>query len=132
MNIKTIILIGFLCPLAYLLFGYTFEELSTGENIPSEISPKIVEEKDLVLMEINSIPPPFNLGKHDAYVVWINGCRVHPSKKSIVNFVNLVGKENFQSINVDDIHKGWLHPHYIENASIKFPKGRTRLVSENN
>ena len=132
MNIKTIILISFLAPLAYLLFGYTFEDPSIGGNITLEIPPKMVEEKDLVLIEINSIPPPFNLGKHDAYVVWINGCRVHPSKKSVINFVNLVGKENIHPIRVDDIHKGWMHPHYVENISIKFPKSRVRFVNENN
>ena len=132
MNIKTIMLIAFLAPLAYLLFGYTFKMPPIKENSLPEIPPKIVEEKDLVLIEINSIPPPFNLGGDDPYVVWINGCRVHPPKKSIINFVNLVGKENFQPIKVNDIHKGWMQPHYIENVSIKYPKGRTRLANENN
>ena len=132
---RKIILIAFLAPLTYLLFGYSFESAPMEElnHIPT---PKVETpiEKDLVLIEINSIPPPFDISGLDPYIVWINGCRVSVPKKHVLDFVDKVGKDKITPITTADIHNGWIQPHYFENVSIEYQhKGRTRsVISENN
>ena len=67
-----------------------------------------------VLIEINSVPPPFDLASNNPYVVWMNGKRVKLPKQDLTELVSKVGEENIPKINPHDIHKGWLWPHLSE------------------
>ena len=78
-----------------------------------------------VLIEINNIPPPFNLGGDDPYVVWMNGRKVDLPKEDLVRLVNKVGEENIPDIDPVDIHKGWLHPHHVKRE--EFPENARRI-----
>lgn len=69
--------------------------------------------KTPLLMEINSVPPPFDVAGNYPYVLWINGRRVQNIPMGELRaVVNKVGKENIKQIDLADIHKGWLTPHY--------------------
>ena len=67
-----------------------------------------------ILIEINSVPPPFDISGRDPYIVWMNGRKVNLPKKDLVALVNKVGKENIPKLDPHDIHKGWLWPHYAK------------------
>ncbi len=67
-----------------------------------------------VAIEINSIPPPFNLNGHNPYVVWMNGKRITLPKKDLLLLVDKVGKKNIPIANHDDIHRGWLFPYFAK------------------
>ena len=67
-----------------------------------------------VAIEINSVPPPFDLGGHNPYVVWMNGKRVNLPKKDVLSLVNQVGQDNIPPADVRDIHRGWLFPYFAE------------------
>lgn len=63
------------------------------------------------IIQINSIPPPFDVGGRFPYVVWVNGQRVDMPQKDILLLVEKIGKENIKPSNKKDIHIGWLIPH---------------------
>jgi len=63
------------------------------------------------VIEINSIPPPFDVNGRFPYVVWVNGKRVDMPQKDILVLVEKIGKENIKPSNNKDIHIGWLTPH---------------------
>ena len=63
------------------------------------------------IIEINSIPPPFNINGRFPYVVWMNGKRVDMPQKDILALIKKIGKENIKPSNNKDIHIGWLIPH---------------------
>ena len=67
-----------------------------------------------VLIEINSVPHPFDLAGNNPYVVWMNGKRVKLPKQDLSELVSKVGEENIPEIDSSDIHKGWLFPHFLE------------------
>ncbi len=120
MNIKTSILIIFIIPLAYILFGYRENEpLPKPETVilKEHEKPNKVKEKELVLIEINSIPPPFDVAGNNPYVLWVNGCRIDMSKKDLIEFVNKIGMENIEPMQTSDIHKGWIQPHFFESIN---------------
>lgn len=71
-------------------------------------------EKRVPFIEINSIPPPFDVNGRRPYAVWVNGQRVDMPKKDIMALVNKIGKENIKPADTNDIHRGWLFSHFSE------------------
>ena len=71
-------------------------------------------------IEINSVPPPFDLNGHAPYVLWINGKKVDLPKEDLLALVNKVGVEKIPKINPLDIHKGWLWSHFVQRE--EFPE----------
>jgi hypothetical protein len=88
------------------------------------------DREAIVLIEINSVPPPFDINSKNPYAVWINGKKVDPPIEYIEALVHKVGEENIPKINKKDIHKGWLHPWYVSISQEEQKKGRTRIVGE--
>lgn len=84
-----------------------------------------------LLMEINSVPPPFDVAGNFPYVLWINGQRVpYAPVQELRAVVNKVGEENIKEIDMADIHKGWLSPHYgPPSQDIPQAQGRTRTLT---
>ena len=121
-------------PFAFLFLGQAgYKEVE--EPIPPLIIEKIVKEpyflgEQPVFVEINQIPPPFDLAGNDPYVVWVNGARIHVPKEYIEPIINKIGKENIKPIDIINLHNGWLHPHYFEQPEKVVNKGRTRSLNE--
>ncbi len=89
--------------------------LSCAKN--SEPQPLIINVPDYpVAVEINSVPPPFDMNGHNPYVVWMNGKRVNLPKRDLLLLVDKVGKENIPTISHKDIHRGWLFPYFAEKG----------------
>jgi hypothetical protein len=107
--------------LFFILLGCVYSPKPQKYFIQSPIDE--VETK-AVLIEINSVPAPFNLGGDDPYVVWMNGRKVDLPKKDLVELVNKVGLQNIPDIDPVDIHKGWLWPHHAKRE--EFPKNISR------
>jgi hypothetical protein len=63
------------------------------------------------LIEVNSVPFPFDVDGLHPYVVWVNGRRVNMPKHEILDLVKKIGKENIHPSTNKDIHVGWLTPH---------------------
>tara|TARA_R110000772_G_scaffold84506_2_gene178322 strand:+ start:183 stop:512 length:330 start_codon:yes stop_codon:yes gene_type:complete len=82
-------------------------------------------QKPIPFIEINSIPPPFDVNGIRPYAVWVNGQRVNMPKKDIMTLVKKIGKENIKPANTDDIHRGWLFSHFSEPPTNE-PLGRKR------
>lgn len=78
-------------------------------------------------IEINSIPPPFNINGSRPCVVWVNGTKVDLPKKDLISLINKIGKENMANPSEEDIHKGWLWPHHA-NREAKIDIGRARSL----
>ena len=121
MNIKTAILIGFIAPLAYILFGYRESDLPLESNKiifeqPKEHEKPNKPEREVILIEINSVPPAFDLAGNHPYVLWINGVKINAKKQDIINFVNKIGMENIKPMTTSDIHNGWIEPHFFEKV----------------
>ena len=82
-----------------------------------------------VLMEINSIPPPFNLNGRSPYILWVNGVKADLPMEDLVYLVNKVGVENIKPIEIADIHQGWLWPHFVKRREPEIPQnGRVRII----
>jgi hypothetical protein len=77
-------------------------------------------QKEIPFIEINSVPPPFDIDGRYPYVVWVNGERVSMPKKDIVSLVNKIGKENIKRADTGDIHRGWLFSHLKGDPSNEF------------
>ena len=73
-------------------------------------------------IEINSVPPPFDIDGRHPYVVWVNGERVNMPKKDIIALVNKIGKENIKRADSKDIHRGWLFSHLKGDPSNEFER----------
>ena len=73
-----------------------------------------------VAVEINSVPPPFDMNGYNPYVVWMNGKRVNLPKKDVILLVNQVGEDNIPPADMRDIHRGWLFPYFAEAEEV-FP-----------
>jgi hypothetical protein len=83
-----------------------------------------------MFIEINNIPPPFDVAGNFPYVLWINGQRVpYAPVKELTAVVSKIGKDKIKEIDYADIHKGWLYPHMSPPPHDE-PKirGRTRSV----
>lgn len=76
-------------------------------------------QSDPVFIEINEVPPPFDLGGASPYVVWMNGKRVKLPKADLKRLVSKVGEENIPKADPYDIHKGWLWPHYVRTEGFQ-------------
>jgi hypothetical protein len=87
--------------------------LSCAKN--SNPQPLIINIPDYpVAVEINSVPPPFDMNGYYPYVVWMNGKRVNLPRKDLLLLVDKVGKENIPVANDKDIHRGWLFPYFAD------------------
>jgi len=64
------------------------------------------------VIEINSVPPPFDVNGLMPYVVWANGRRVDMPKKDVMVLVSKIGKENIKIAKGTDIHRGWLYSYF--------------------
>jgi hypothetical protein len=82
--------------------------------------------KEIPFIEINSVPPPFDIDGRYPYVVWVNGERIDLPKKDIITLVNKIGKENIKKANPEDIHRGWLFSHLTGSSSHKPNANRER------
>jgi len=77
-------------------------------------------QKEIPFIEINSVPPPFDIDGRHPYVVWVNGERVNMPKKDIIALVNKIGEENIKRADSKDIHRGWLFSHLKGDPSNEF------------
>jgi hypothetical protein len=102
------------------------------ENNQSEsVKVLITHPEGPYLMEINSVPPPFDVAGNFPYVLWVNGKHIpRPPYKDLNEIVAKVGKDNIPPIDPKDIHKGWIVPHYAKIEDSK-NLGRTRSLKEN-
>jgi hypothetical protein len=86
-------------------------------------------ETEPVLMEINSVPPPFDLNGRAPYVLWVNGVKTDLPKEDLEYLVAKVGVENIKPIRIVDIHQGWLWPHFVRRREPETPQdGRIRII----
>jgi hypothetical protein len=69
------------------------------------------------VIEINSVPPPFDVNGVMPYVVWVNGSRVDMPKKDVMVLVSKIGKENIKTAKSNDIHRGWLYSYFKGDPS---------------
>ena len=68
-----------------------------------------------LLIEINSVPPPFDVDGYMPYVLWINGMYIkNPDKKALTAIVSKIGVKNIPPIDPTNIHKGWLEPRFVK------------------
>jgi len=82
-----------------------------------------------VLMEINSVPPPFDLNGRSPYVLWVNGVKTDLPMEDLVYLVNKVGLEDIKPIGIADIHQGWLWPHFVKHREPEVPQNaRVRII----
>tara|TARA_Y100000356_G_C11110038_1_gene209112 strand:- start:164 stop:544 length:381 start_codon:yes stop_codon:yes gene_type:complete len=92
----------------------THKPVSIERNTNIETYKEVSIEPPL-LVEINSVPPPFDVKGHIPYVLWINGMHIsRPDQKALSAIVNKIGRENIPPINTKDIHKGWLEPRFVK------------------
>ncbi len=83
-----------------------------------------------MFIEINNVPPPFDVAGNFPYVLWINGQRVpYAPVKELTAVVDKVGRSEIKEIQYADIHKGWLYPHMSPPPHDEpETQGRTRSV----
>ena len=74
-------------------------------------------QKQARIIEINSVPFPFNINGTQPYVVWINGRRVDMPNKDVMILVSKIGKENIKTAKSKDIHRGWLYSYFKGDPS---------------
>ena len=78
------------------------------------------------VIEVNSIPFPFNVNGTQPYVVWVNGRRVDMAKKDIMVLVDKIGKDNIKGADPADIHRGWLFSYFKGDPSNELTSKRQR------
>lgn len=83
------------------------------EKSPQEIDKKklkvlVTHTEGSYLMEINSVPEPFDVAGSYPYVLWVNGRRFNVPMQELKGIVAQIGKENIPPIDNNDIHKGWM------------------------
>jgi len=75
----------------------------------------LISNKAPVLIEINSVPQPFDVAGHYPYVLWINGMYIsQPDYKALSNIINQIGEERIPEIDPRNIHDGWLQPRFVK------------------
>ena len=122
---KILLTIGFLAPLTFLLFGYNSLPHSSE---PTQIT-RVIDQSP-VFIEINEVPPPFDVGGLDPYIIWINGARVKVPPHYIHSIIKDVGIENIRPIDISHLHEGWIRPHYFEQPQKQAQAGRARSLND--
>jgi|TARA_B100001094_G_scaffold327178_1_gene384763 hypothetical protein len=80
---------------------------------PNTNSPVI--NKAPILIEINNVPPPFDVAGNFPYVLWINGMYIsNPDHKALHEIINKIGEDRIPGINPKDIHNGWIQPRFVK------------------
>ena len=118
--------------LKYLIVVMIAFLLGTQSNFNKPIAkqkqePKILESDKLkvlvthtegsYLMEINSVPKPFDVDGSYPYVLWVNGKRFKLPMKDLKEMIAKIGEENIPPIDNNDIHKGWMRSFFaVDNA----------------
>jgi hypothetical protein len=83
-----------------------------------------------VLIEINSVPHPFDVAGNFPYVLWINGMHVpNPDHKALFAIVNKLGEDRIPTINYEDIHEGWTEPRFVRKYFQEEKEGRSRVLN---
>lgn len=123
---KILLTICFLAPLTFLVFGYN---ALPQRSAPTQIT-QVPDAPKLqpVFIEINQVPPPFDIGGRDPYVIWINGAKVKVPSHYIQPIINDVGRENIRPIDIPNLHEGWIYPHYFEQPQKQV--GRVRSPND--
>tara|TARA_A200000159_G_scaffold54006_1_gene50036 strand:- start:17577 stop:17933 length:357 start_codon:yes stop_codon:yes gene_type:complete len=82
-------------------------------QIPPNLPPHVIE--------INSVPHPFNLNGGNPYVVWVNGQRVNLTLNQKKDLINIIKAENIKPVSEEDLHSGdgWLNPLYPSRKSFE-------------
>ena len=83
-------------------------------------------KKATKVIEVNSIPFPFNVNGAQPYVVWVDGRRVDMPKKDIMVLVDKIGKNNIKGADPSDIHRGWLFSYFKGGPSNELTSKRQR------
>lgn len=83
-----------------------------------------------VLIEINSVPSPFDINGKEPYVVWVNGRKFDPAKEYIEELVEKIGAKNITKSEGEDIHEGWLWPRNSSSNEGRATTKRLRIVGE--
>ena len=78
------------------------------------------------VIEINTVPPPFDVNGRYPYVVWANGERVDMSRGDVLALVKKIGKENIKIVESSDIHKGWLYSYLRGGPTNEFESKKRR------
>jgi hypothetical protein len=125
---KIILTVCFLAPLTFLVFGYN---LSEPYPRPTQISQvREASPAQPVFIEINQVPPPFDIGGVDPYVIWINGKREKVAPHYIEPIIEKIGRKNIKPIDIPNLHEGWLRPHFFEQPEKEVHLGRTRSLND--
>ena len=129
---KILIIVGFVAPLAFILFGaYT-----SPSSVPSSLNPLVSNStlshgaEQVVFVEINQVPPPFDIGGLDPYVIWINGKREKVPVHYIKPIIEEIGMENIKALDIPNLHDGWLRPHFFEQVEEEARVGRTKSLND--
>ena len=112
----------FILALSYLITVGCSQQRNAGLSLSPSETP--------VLIEINSVPSPFDINGKDPYVVWVNGRKVDPPKEYIEELVEKMGAENITKSEGEDIHEGWLWPRNSSPSENRAATKRLRIVGE--
>jgi hypothetical protein len=96
--------------------NHTQKEMHKAEESP-QVPPNLPPH----VIEINSVPHPFNLGGYEPYVVWVNGQRINLTLNQKKDLINIIKAENIKPVSEADLHSGdgWLHPLYPSRKSFE-------------
>jgi hypothetical protein len=119
----------FMAPLLFLFFGYTGKRPIAHSPEPLVIT-KIAYRDQPVFVEINQVPPPFDLAGHDPYVLWVNGARAKVPKEYLHTIIEHIGRENIKPIDIPNMHDGWIEPHFFSQPEKVVKQGRTRSLND--
>ena len=122
---KILVTVCLLAPLTFLVLGYNSVSSS---SVPTQISQ--VSPAQPVFIEINQVPPPFDIGGLDPYVIWVNGARVKVPNHYIDSIIENIGRDNIKPIDIPNLHEGWIRPHFFEQPTKEIHAGRTRSLND--
>ena len=98
--------------LLYFLCGCVQTPLKQELNVNANPPPL---NKEPILIEINNVPPPFDVAGNFPYVLWINGMYIsNPDHKALHGIINKIGEDRIPGINPKDIHDGWIQPRFVK------------------
>ena len=97
-----------LCALSGCVRFTENKEIHVSANLPTK-------NKAPILIEINNVPPPFDVAGNFPYVLWINGMYIsNPDYKALHSIINNIGEDRIPGINPKDIHEGWIQPRFVK------------------